>query len=134
MGWSDLLGGLAEALGGSARPSREPRVERLPPRERPIDEVAQAEAETRRMMDEARREMARDFDEKVAPWRKRVEEFEARVIDIDSTVVTRLDQMERTLGEMNLKALDAERLERRVNALILLVILLLIVTLWLGLR
>ena len=140
MSWSDLLGGLAEALGGpqggrgASRPVREPHVERLPPRERPRDEIAEAEAETRRMMREAAREMARDFQETVEPLRQRMERAEAKVIDIDSTVVTRLDKMDRSLEEMNVKALDAERLETRVNALILLVILLLVVTIWLGLR
>jgi hypothetical protein len=141
MSWGDLLGGLAEVLGGgssagrgASRPVREPHVERLPQRERPRDEIAEAEAETRRMMQEATREMARDFHEAVEPLRQRMERAEAKVIDIDSTVVTRLDQVERSLEEIKSRAPDVERLETRLNALILLVIALLIVTVWLGLR
>ena len=141
MGWGELLGGLAEALGGSpggrgaSRPAREPRVERLPPRERPPDERAEAEAETRRMVREAAREMTRDFlDTEVNPWRKRIEETEAKVTDIDSGLVGRFDRIERALEEIHLKTVDAARLETRINALILLVVALLIVTVWLGLR
>ncbi|MCB1020791.1 MAG: hypothetical protein KDC27_12740 [Acidobacteria bacterium] len=136
-GWEDLLGGLADALvggggggRGAARPVREPHVERLPAR----DELAEAEAETRRMMQEAAREMARDFKDSVEPLRQRMERAEAKVIDIDSNVVSRLDQMESALRELNLQALDAERLENKLNALIVLVIALVVITLWLGLR
>lgn len=136
MSWSDFLGGLADALGSSAsRPAAQPRVERLPPRERPTDEIAEAEAETRRMMQDAAREMTRDFlDAEVSPWRKRIENAESRVIDLDSNVVNRLNQMERSLEEINFKALEAERLEARMNILIALVVALLIATLWFGLR
>ncbi|MCB1020896.1 MAG: hypothetical protein KDC27_13270 [Acidobacteria bacterium] len=135
-GWEELLGGLADALGGSGgrggagRPVREPHVERLPPQ----DEFAQAQAETRRMMQEATREMARDFQDSVEPLRQRMERAEAKVIDIDSNVISRLDEMESALREINLQALEAERLENKLNALIVLVIALVVITLWLGLR
>jgi hypothetical protein len=42
--------------------------------------------------------------------------------------------VERSLEEIKSRAPDVERLETRLNALILLVIALLIVTVWLGLR
>jgi hypothetical protein len=97
--------------------------------------MADAEEETRRMMEEAAREMARDFyDTEVAPFHKRVEEAEAKIVEVDSTVVTRLGEMERLLDAINLKALDAERLERRLHLLIGLVGALFLMTLWFGLR
>lgn len=142
MSWGDLLGGLANVLGGSAeprgggasRPAREPRVERIAASP-PADEIAEADAETRRMMQEAARDMTRDFlDVEVEPWRKRIEVAESKVIDLDSNVASRLDRIESALDDVNFKALQAERLEVRVNVLIALVAVLLALTLWIGLR
>ena len=145
MSWGDFFGGLADAIGGTSggktggraasRPAREPAVERLPARGRSTDELAAAEDETRRMMQEAARDMARDFlDAEVSPWRRRIEEAESKVIDMDSNVASRLDKMESSLDEMNRKAFDAERFEARLNVLIALVAALMILVLWFGTR
>jgi hypothetical protein len=141
MGWTDLLGGIADVFTGpsggrgAARPVIEQRLQVLPPRQAPLGEIERAEATTRRLLEDAARDMTVEFyDEEVAPWQKRIESAEAKVHEVDANVVTRLDEMERLLDAMNLKAMDAERLERRVNVLIGLTAASLVATIWFGLH
>ena len=141
MSWTELIAGLAGALStaSAGRPPVPPpppvNLRRLPPARYEVQSMAEAELETRRMMEEATREMARDlFDAEVAPLQKRVVAAEAKVADIDATVLTRLGEMERLLDAINLKALDAERLEKRLNLMLGLGVALFLMTLWFGLR
>lgn len=139
-----LLGGLFDALAGSwgrkavSSSTQEPTVERLPPRRRAADEVAAAEAETRRMMREAAREMEREFPGAGAVLRGRhVEDAESTVIDIDSTVLSPPERTRRSLDETNRRARGAKEFRARPSVLIALafgLLAVLIVTFWLVSR
>ncbi|MBI1355936.1 MAG: hypothetical protein GC160_16470 [Acidobacteria bacterium] len=106
-------------------------------------ELAQAEAETLRMMEEAAREMARDVAADAArhtvrselkPWEQRLSATEAKVIDTDAAVLGRLSKMEEALEAIDLKALEAERFELKLNVLIGLVAAVFAAVLFLALR
>jgi hypothetical protein len=153
----NMLGNLAalaqqQQQGGAGKsvPAQEPGVQRLPPAGRlsgdepgPAGLVAEAEAETRRMWEEATREMARETATDVAretvrgelkPWEQRLLQTETKVIETDAAVVKRLSRMEEALESMDMKALDAERFERRINVLIALVAAVFAAVMFLALR
>lgn len=137
MGWLNILGTLAQAVMGhnqqsvSSDPTRVSRLGRgsdwssesgyplsIVP-EAPRDEVAEAEAETRRMLEEAYRDMV---DERVTmgvrPVEKRINETSAKVIDLETNTHSRLDSMQRTMDDIQLSTGDIEKLGRKANVLL----------------
>jgi len=126
----DLLGALTGALeqpqGGSSI-SQAGRVRPLPPQDSPgpsSSEVAEAEAETKRMLMNAQREMLEEFAQnQIGPYSERVGRTEDRIIDIESNVVPRIDEIKRTLDAVETSTLSLEKLEKKVNVLLVLAVL-----------
>jgi len=159
MSWTNMLGNLAamaqqnQQQGGASRtvPAAEPETQRQPPSgqlsdapgTKPGGVWADAQAETRQMWEEATREMARETAEEVAretvsgelrPWEQRLLQTETKVIDTDAAVVKRLSRMEEALESIDMKALEAERFERKLNILIATVVVVFAAVLFLALR
>lgn len=158
MSWTNMLGNLAAMAkqneqGGAGKtvPAETPGVERKAPTgqlsdapgARPEGVWAQAEAETKRMWEEAAREMARETATEVAretvgnqlkPWEQRLLQTETKVIDTDAAVVKRLSRMEEALESIDMKALEAERFERKINVLIAIVVIVFAAVLFVALR
>jgi hypothetical protein len=106
-------------------------VERLSPRERRVDEVAAADAETRRMMQEAAHEMEPSFLSAEPPSRRDpVSDVESKVIDIGTDL--RGDRA-RTEHELDGNG-QSESFKARKGLLIALAVGLVLLLLWLGLR
>ncbi len=140
MGWLQILGALAQAVVQSEGPSPNPlsisgvparrarsfgsgmigessRVTILPPD--PNEEVARAEAETRRMLEEAYAEMIDErVDNSVRQMADRVEQTSARVIDIETNFGAKIDTMSRGLDDVQAQTRSLESLETKVNLLL----------------
>jgi hypothetical protein len=147
MGWLEILGTLAQAvvqseqrdsnpLGLSSRAARrarsysngvigETRVTVIPPD--PRDEIARAEAETRRMLEEAYEEMIDErVDHGVRRMAERLDETSARVIDIETHVDDRLEKIATAVDDIRFETRKLDRLQKTVNALLALVVALLV--------
>ena len=127
MSWMDLLGALTGALGqpqSGSSISQVGRVGQLPPEYSPApssSEVAAAEAETKRMLMEAQREMLEDFAQnQLVAYSERVGRTEDKIIDIESNVMPRIDEIKRTLDAVETSTLSLEKLEKKVNVLLVL--------------
>lgn len=140
MGWLQILGNLAQAVIQSERPSSNPlgvssgamrrarsygsgmigeevRVTIIPPD--PQDEVARAEAETRRMLEEAYAEMIDErVDYGVRRMQERVEEASAKVIDLESHVNSGLEAISRSVEDIKMQTKDLDGLRQKVNMLL----------------
>lgn len=158
MSWTNMLGNLAAMAqqsqqGGAGKtvPADQPGAPRKPPSGRlsagpdakPQGAWEEAEAETRRMWEEATREMARETAAEVAretvgaelkPWEQRLLQTETKVIATDSAVVKRLSRMEEALESIDMKALEAERFERKLNVIIGAVVVVFAAVLFLALQ
>lgn len=160
MSWTNMLGNLAALAqqnqqgggSGASVPASEPGAERKPPSGQltgtPSDGgaggmLAEAEAETRRMWEEAAAETARVTATEVAretvgaqlkPWEQRLLETETKVIETDAAVVKRLSRMEEALESIDMKALEAERFERKLNVLIVAVVVVFAAVMFAALR
>ncbi len=152
MGWLNILGTLAQAVVGQtqrrtvyqdhpraiSRAGSGPEPRGLEGNYRilsPEEEVAQAEAETKRMLEEAYLEM---IDERVEVGIRRVEEQMSRasgkVIDLETQVGTRIDSMHRSLDAIQLHTSDLESLGRKVNVLLAAVVLIAAISVYLLYR
>jgi hypothetical protein len=140
MGWLQILGTLAQAViqseghssnplgvsGGAVRQARSfgggmigeaSRVTILAPD--PNEEVARAEAETRRMLEEAYSEMIDErVDHGVRRMAERVEQTSTRVIDLEINFNSKLETISRNVEEMQYQTRDLELLQKKVNALL----------------
>ncbi len=125
MGLGDLLG----RKGGQGQ-TEAGRVERLPPRQAPIDELAEAEAETRRMMEEAERSTREFVGAEAGSGRGE----SSPVVETASDAARKPSQIDRLLAETEQRSSEAKRFESRLNVLIALVVALMLAVLWLGLR
>lgn len=155
MSWTNMLGNLAAMAqqnqqGGAGKtvPAEDLAAQRKAPTgqlsgAKPEGAWEQAEAETRKMWEEATREMAREVAADVAretvgvelkPWEQRLLQTETKVIDTDAAVVKRLSRMEEALESIDMKALEAERFERKLNILILIVVVVFAAVLFLAVR
>ena len=118
---------------GSAQPS--PRIERLPRPDSPADAIAEADSETRRMMEEAEGEMSRGFVGLGDATRAGgVEEAEPAVVDIASTAAPRVNALDRLIENANRQEQKARRFEARLNLVAALLVALMIAALWFGMR
>ena len=159
MSWMSMLGSLA-ALAQQGRQQTSPPAKEVGERQAPTGRLtgelgpagttaetsrvlAEAEAETRRMWEEAARETARAVAADAAistvrgemrPWERRLAATEAKVIDTDVAVVKRLGKMEEALEAIDLKALEAERFETKLNIVIALVAVMFAAVMFLALR
>jgi hypothetical protein len=140
MGWLQILGTLAQAViqseGQSSNPlgvssgavrqarsfgsgmiSESARVTILAPD--PNEEVARAEAETRRMLEEAYAEMIDErVDHGVRRMAERVEKTSAKVIDIEANFSSRVETMSRSIEEMQFQTKGLDSLQKKVNVLL----------------
>jgi hypothetical protein len=140
MGWLQILGTLAQAVVQSERPSSNPlgvsngalrrarsfgsgmigdtaRVTIVAPD--PNEEIARAEEETRRMLEEAYAEMIDErVDHGVRRMAERVEQASARVIDLESSVNSKIETISRNIEEMQVQTKDLALLHKKVNALL----------------
>jgi hypothetical protein len=140
MGWLQILGALAQAVVQSEGQSPNPlsitgvparrarsfgsgmigessRVTILAPD--PNEEVARAEAETRRMLEEAYAEMIDErVDYGVRRMAERVEQTSAKVIDIETHFGSKIENMGRNIAEMQSQTQGLESLQKKVNALL----------------
>lgn len=140
MGWLQILGTLAQAViqsegqssnplgvsSGAARQARSfgsgmigeaARVTIIPPD--PNEEVARAEAETRRMLEEAYSEMIDErVDHGVRRMAERVEQTSARVIDIESNFGSKIEAMSRNVEELQYQTKGLDALQKKVNVLL----------------
>lgn len=160
MSWTNMLGDLAALAqqsrqqgggSGASVPVSEPGAERKPPsgqltgspEDGAGDMLAEVEAETRRMWEEAAAETARVTAADVAretvsvhlkPWEQRLLQTETKVIETDAAVVKRLSRMEEALESIDMKALEAERFERKLNVLIVAVVVVFAAVMFVALR
>lgn len=139
MGWLEILGTLANAvvqseqktsnpLGVSAASERRTRsldvmtgeasrVTVIPAD--PNEEIERAEAETRRMLEEAYSEMIDErVDFSVRHVAERVEQASAKVIDLETNVDNRLDRMSRDVEAVYDQTRDLGLLQKKVNVLL----------------
>ena len=144
MGWLQLLGTLAQAVvqadrnhtnsssnplgvsAGAARRARSfgsgmigesARVTIIPPD--PREEIERAEAETRRMLEEAYQEMIDErIDYGVRRMAERVEENSAKVIEIESQVNAKLGTLARNVEDVQEQTKDINLLQKKVNILL----------------
>lgn len=140
MGWLQILGTLAQAViqsegqsanplgvyGGAARRARSfgggmigetSRVTIIPPD--PNEEVARAEAETRRMLEEAYSEMIDErVDHGVRRMAERVEQTSTKVIDLEINFNSKLETISRNVEEIQYQTKDLESLQKKVNVLL----------------
>ena len=140
MGWLQILGTLAQAVmqseGQSANPlgvsgpasrrarslgsgmiGEASRVTILAPD--PNEEVARAEAETRRMLEEAYSEMIDErVDHGVRRMAERVEQTSAKVIDMETNFHSKLETMSRNLEEVQYQTKGLESMQKKVNLML----------------
>jgi hypothetical protein len=140
MGWLQILGTLAQAViqsegqsanplgvyGGAARRARSfgsgmigdtARVTIIPPD--PNEEVARAEAETRRMLEEAYSEMIDErVDHGVRRMAERVEQTSAKVIDLESNFHSKLETISRNVEDIQEQTRSLDALQKKVNLLL----------------
>jgi hypothetical protein len=140
MGWLEILGTLANAvvqseqkssnpLGVSAAATRrtrslesvmtaEPSRVTIIPAD-PNEEVHRAEAETRRMLEEAYAEMVDErVDYGVRHLAERVEAASGKVIDLETNVDAKLDALGRDVESIFNQTRDLELLQKKVNVLL----------------
>lgn len=139
MGWLEILGTLANAvvqseqktsnpLGVSAGSARARSVDSVmsaaPSRVTviapdPNEEIHRAEAETRRMLEEAYAEMVDErVDYGVRHLAERVEAASGKVIDLETNVDAKLDAIGRDVEAIFNQTRDLELLQKKVNVLL----------------
>jgi hypothetical protein len=140
MGWLEILGTLANAVVQSEQHSSNPlgvsagaerrtrslesvmtaepsRVTVIPAD--PNEEIKLAEAETRRMLEEAYSEMIDErVDYSVRHMSERVDQASAKVIDLQSNVDGRLDAIGRDIDAIHGQTRDLALLQKKVNVLL----------------
>jgi hypothetical protein len=140
MGWLEILGTLANAVVQSEQKSSNPlgvsaaatrrtrsldsvmtaeasRVTVIPAD--PNEEIHRAEAETRRMLEEAYSEMIDErVDYSVRHMSERVDQASARVINLESNVDSRLDAIGRDIDAIHDQTRDLTLLQKKVNLLL----------------
>lgn len=139
MSWLEILGTLANAVvqseqkssnplgvsGGSERRTRSldvmsgetSRVTVIPAD--PNEEVERAEAETRRMLEEAYAEMIDErVDFSVRHVSERVDQASAKVIDLETNVDSRLDTMSRDIEAIYDQTRELALMQKKVNMLL----------------
>jgi hypothetical protein len=140
MGWLEILGTLANAVvqseqktsnplgvsGGSAPRARSldsvmtseaSRVTVIPAD--PNEEILRAEAETRRMLEEAYAEMVDErVDYGVRNLAERVEQASGKVIDLETHVDARLEALSRDVDAIYNQTRNLDLLQKKVNVLL----------------
>lgn len=143
MSWGDLLDNLAGAVGGAKRPSAGAarpvaRVERMEPEEDieiyDAARIADIERQTRAEMERAARETSREISRaELATYGDRVGRAESRVLDIESGVGAKLDELTRAVRGLEADRDALARIERRLNWLLGLGVMLVLVILGVAL-